>query len=234
MQLITITAFETTTQKIDFNKQQTMINDQDKSKEQLLQEYQELQQENDLLKEVYDRDNADRKLLIHELVVANRELALRNEEIGQLAAIVKSSEDAIISKSLDGIIKSWNNAAEKMFGYSAKQAIGKNILLIIPPEYINEEKAILEKICNNEIIEHYQTIRMKKSGEQFHVSLTVSPVKDNKEKIIGVSKIVREITKQKEAEGYTDKELEIVKLKKEVNELLRQVGKTDRYFILNE
>jgi PAS domain S-box-containing protein len=211
-----------------------MINDQDKSKEKLLQELKVLQQEIDLLKLVYDRDNADRKRLIHELVVTNRELALHNEEIGQLAAIVKSSEDAIISKSLNGIIKTWNNSAEKMFGYTAKQAIGKNISLIIPPEYINEEKTILEKICNNVIIENYCTIRMKKNGEQFHVSLTVSPVKDNEEKIIGVSKIVRDITKQKEAEGYTDRELEIVKLKKEVNELLGQAGKTDRYIILTK
>ena len=121
------------------------MNDQDKTKEQLLQELKDIQLEIELLTKLYDRDNADRKRLIHELVVANRELVLQNEEIWQLAAIVKSSEDAIISKSLDGIIKSWNNAAEKIFGYTAKQAIGKNISLIIPAEYINEEKAYLRK-----------------------------------------------------------------------------------------
>jgi PAS domain S-box-containing protein len=211
-----------------------MMNDQEKTKEELLQELKTLHQEIDLLTTLYDRDNADRKRLIQELVVANRELSLQNEEVWQLAAIVKSSEDAIISKSLDGIIKSWNNAAEKMFGYTAKQAIGKNISLIIPPEYIKEEKDILEKICNNEILEHYRTIRMKKSGEQFPVSLTVSPVKDNEEKIIGASKIVRDITNQKEAEVYRERELEIIKLKKEVNELLRLAGKTDRYIIIPE
>jgi PAS domain S-box-containing protein len=210
------------------------MNNQDKTKEQLIKELKVLQEANDLLTAIYDRDNADRKRLIHELVVANRELSLHNEEIWQLAAIVKSSEDAIISKSLNGRINSWNNAAEKIFGYTAKQAIGKNIALIIPPEYINEEKTILEKICNNEIIEHYHTIRMKKSGEQIHVSLTVSPVKNEEEIIIGISKIARDITKQKEADQYTARVLEILKLKKEINELLGQTGKTDRYIILPE
>jgi len=173
------------------------MNDQDKTKEQLLQELKDLRQEIELLTALYDRDNTDRKRLIHELLVANRELSLQNEEVWQLAAIVKSSEDAIISKSLDGIIKSWNHAAEKMFGYTAKQAIGKNISLIISTEYIKEEKDILDKIFNNEIIEHFETIRMKKSGEQIPVSLTISPLKDNEGKIIGVSKIIRDVTKQK-------------------------------------
>ena len=87
-----------------------------------------------------------------------------------------------------------------MFGYTAKEAVGKHISLIIPPEYINEEKKILERIRNNEIIDHYETVRNKKSGEQFYVSLTVSPLKDRAGNIIGISKIVRDVTSRKKAE----------------------------------
>ena len=123
------------------------------------------------------------------------------EYIGHLAAIVESSDDAIISKSLDGIIKSWNKGGEKMFGYTAEQAIGKHISLIIPPEYLNEEKKIVERIKNNEIIGHFETVRHRRSGEQFYVSLTVSPLKDRAGSIIGVSKIVRDITSYKKSEA---------------------------------
>jgi PAS domain S-box-containing protein len=123
------------------------------------------------------------------------------EHIGRLASIVESTEDAVISKSLEGIIKSWNTGSEKMFGYSEKQAIGKHISLIIPQDHINEEKEIIERIRNNETIDHYETVRRKKSGERFHVSLTVSPVKDRAGNIIGVSKIARDITIRKKSEA---------------------------------
>ena len=93
------------------------------------------------------------------------------EHIGHFAAIVESSEDAIISKSLDGIIKNWNDGSEKMFGYTSKEAIGKQISFILPTEYIHEEKSLVDRIRRNEIIEHYETIRNKKSGEPFYVSL---------------------------------------------------------------
>jgi PAS domain S-box-containing protein len=122
------------------------------------------------------------------------------EYIGRLAAIVESSDDAIISKSLDGVIKSWNKGGEKMFGYTAKEAMGKHISLIIPPEYLFEEKNIAEKVINNEAIRHYETIRTKKNGESFHVAITVSPVKDRSGKIVGLSKIVRDITSSKKSE----------------------------------
>jgi PAS domain S-box-containing protein len=127
-----------------------------------------------------------------------------------LAAIVESSDDAIISKSLDGIIKSWNKGGEKMFGYTAKQVIGKHISLIVPPEYTNEEKKILERIRNNEIVDHYETVRIKKDGKRFYVSLTVSPLKDREGTIIGISKIARDISFQKESEAalvHANKEL---------------------------
>jgi len=120
--------------------------------------------------------------------------------INHLAAIVECSDDAIISKSLDGTIKSWNRGGEKMFGFTAKEVVGENISLIIPPEYINQEKKILERICNNEIIDHYETMRIKKSGELFYVSITASPLKDARGNIVGVSKIARDITLSKKAE----------------------------------
>ena len=120
--------------------------------------------------------------------------------INHLAAIVECSDDAIISKSLDGTIKSWNRGGEKMFGFTAKEVVGENISLIIPPEYINQEKKILERICNNEIIDHYETMRIKKSGELFYVSITASPLKDATGNIVGVSKIARDITLSKKAE----------------------------------
>src|SRR5687768_9414842 len=107
-------------------------------------------------------------------IVDFHELKKDEEYIMHLGSIVEYSDDAIISKSLDGIIKSWNKGSEKMFGFTAKQAVGKHISLIIPPEYIKEEKMILEKISKNEIIDHYETVRMKKNGERFYVSLTVS------------------------------------------------------------
>jgi PAS domain S-box-containing protein len=117
-----------------------------------------------------------------------------------LASIIESSDDAIISKSLDGTIRSWNKGGEKMFGYTAQEAIGKNIALIIPDEYLSREKDILKRIQNNEIIDHYETERIKKNGEQFFVSLSASPLKDLSGNIIGVSKIARDISGQKQSE----------------------------------
>ena len=137
------------------------------------------------------------------IILDQEKINVTNDEeyIGHLAAIVESSDDAIISKSLEGIIKSWNKGSEKMFGYSSEEAIGKHISLIIPPEYIQEEKTIVEKIRNNETTDRYETLRVKKNGEQFFVSLTVSPLKDRLGKIIGVSKIARDISAQKKSEA---------------------------------
>ena len=133
--------------------------------------------------------------------VENSEHTTDEQHIGHLAAIVESSDDAIISKSLDGLVKSWNKGAEKMFGYTAKEIIGKHISIIIPKDFIDEERKILERICNNEIIAHFETIRLKKNGTRFNVSLTVSPLKDRAGVIIGVSKIARDITSQKISEA---------------------------------
>jgi len=133
-------------------------------------------------------------------VVIARDVTEKNksdEHIKHLANIVEYSDDAIVSKSMDGTIKSWNHGAEKMFGYSINEVLGKNIRLIIPPDCLNEEKDILKRIKNDEIIDHYETFRIKKNGEKIYVSLTVSPLKDVSGKIIGASKIARDVSDQK-------------------------------------
>ncbi len=117
----------------------------------------------------------------------------------QLVAIVESSDDAIISKLRDGTINTWNKGAEKMFGYTSKQAVGKNITLIIPTEYFNEETETITRLKNDEVVEHYETMRVKKNGDIINVSLTVSPIKNQQGQIIGFSKIARDITDQKKA-----------------------------------
>ena len=126
--------------------------------------------------------------------------ATAEEKQAILAAIVDSSDDAIISKTLKGIITSWNHSAMKMFGYTEKEAIGKHISLIIPPERLDEETVIIESIRAGKKIDHFETVRVAKDGTRRQISLTVSPVKDRKGKIIGASKIARDISSKIEAE----------------------------------
>jgi PAS domain S-box-containing protein len=114
-----------------------------------------------------------------------------------LAAIVESSQDAIISKNLQGTITSWNPGAERLFGYTAAEAVGQPITLIFPPDRIAEEPAILKRIASGERIEHYETVRRHKSGRLLDISLTVSPIRGNDGTIIGASKIARDITDAK-------------------------------------
>ena len=118
----------------------------------------------------------------------------------RLAAIVESSDDAIISKTLDGIITSWNRGAEKVFGYSAPEAIGKPMLMLIPPGRTNEEPEILARIRRGEKVDHFETIRVRKDGKLIDISATISPLKEGIDKIIGASKIARDITGRKRAE----------------------------------
>jgi PAS domain S-box-containing protein len=142
--------------------------------------------------------------------VSGNELLQKEAYTSYLAAIVESSDDAIISKSLQGKITSWNKGSEKMFGYTAVEAVGKPITMLIPSTLLNEEKNILERICNNESIDHFETVRKKKNGDQFYVSLTVSPLKDKAGAIIGISKIARDITSRKKYEAdfvHINKEL---------------------------
>lgn len=117
-----------------------------------------------------------------------------------LAAIIASTDDAIISKTLDGIITSWNGAAERMFGHTSSKAIGKHITLIIPPERLEEENVIISKIRNGEKMDHFETWRVTKDGRQIPLSITVSPIKDHTGRVVGASKIARNISAQKAAE----------------------------------
>jgi two-component system sensor histidine kinase UhpB len=120
--------------------------------------------------------------------------------IGLLAAIVESSEDAIVSKTLEGIITSWNAGAERLFGYSAGEVVGQHISLIIPVDRSGEETVIIDRIKRGERIEHFDTIRVRKDKTQLDISLTISPVRDASGKIVGASKIARDITQRKQIE----------------------------------
>ena len=130
------------------------------------------------------------------------EAAFRESEqrLRWLASIVESSDDAIVSKNIDGIITSWNRGAERVFGYTAEEVIGKSITIVIPQNRQDEERTILARIRQGERIDQFETIRQRKDGSLIFVSLTVSPVKDTKGKIVGASKIARDITEQKRSQ----------------------------------
>jgi PAS domain S-box-containing protein len=118
-----------------------------------------------------------------------------------LASIVASSDDAIISKSLEGSITSWNPAAERLFGYSEQEAIGKPMTILIPQERFDEESVILARIARGETTDHFETVRIRKDGRAIPVSVTISPIRDGEERIVGASKIVRDITDRKLGEA---------------------------------
>ena len=117
-----------------------------------------------------------------------------------LAAVVESSDDGIISKTLEGTITAWNRGAEKLFGYSATEAIGKSMLMLIPPERADEEPDILRRIGRGESVEHFETVRLRKDGKQIDVSVAISPIKDSSGAIIGASKIARDISERRRSE----------------------------------
>lgn len=122
----------------------------------------------------------------------------RSEVTNQLlASIVESSEDAIISKDLNGVIDSWNKAAERIFGYTASEAIGHSVTMLMPPERFDEESMILDRIIKGVSVDHYETVRRRKNGDLINISLTVSPVRDKAGVVIGASKIVRDISEQR-------------------------------------
>lgn len=135
----------------------------------------------------------------------------RAEELSShLAAIVESSDDAIISKTLQGIILTWNKGAERIFGYSSEEVIGKPIYVLIPPDRVGEEPGILDRIKHGERIDPYETVRVTKDGRSVDVSLTVSPIKDKSGRIIAASKIARDITDRKRAEADLRRQAEII------------------------
>jgi PAS domain S-box-containing protein len=123
----------------------------------------------------------------------------RGDPRSLLASIVESSQDAIISKSLDGIVTSWNSAAERIFGYTSAEMIGRPISLLIPEGHSEDFQAILQAVRRGERIEHYETKRRAKDGRILDISLTVSPLKDPLGNVIGASKIARDITERKHA-----------------------------------
>ncbi|MDQ5836597.1 MAG: PAS domain S-box protein [Acidobacteriota bacterium] len=125
-----------------------------------------------------------------------------------LAAVIESADDAIISKTLDGIITSWNKGAERIFGYTADEVIGKPVTILIPEDHPDEEPSILARLRAGERIEHYETVRVRKGGELIDISLTVSPVRGPDGKIVGASKIARDITDRKRAEAERERLLE--------------------------
>jgi PAS domain S-box-containing protein len=152
------------------------------------------------------RDISDRKRIAEELRRANEELHRRTaEQLGEyrsrLALIIDSSEDAIIGKNLDGTITSWNKGAERIYGYTPEDVIGKHISLLAPRDRPDEISEILRKIAKGESIEHCESVRVTKDGRHLDVSISVSPLRDAKGDVIGASAIARDITTQKKAEG---------------------------------
>jgi PAS domain S-box-containing protein len=146
------------------------------------------------------RDGTGRIIGAVNMLMDITESKCAEDALRRLAAIVESSEDAIISKDLNGIITSWNRGAEQLFGYGAQEIIGKPITVLMLAEHSEEEPNILRRIRRGERIEHYDTVRRRKDGSLVEISLTISPLKESSGKIVGASKIVRDITKQKQAE----------------------------------
>ena len=132
---------------------------------------------------------------IRDITERRKEEAVRE----RLAAIVRSSDDAIISKDTKGVITTWNSAAEKMFGYLKEEIVGKPVMLIVPPDRIAEEAMILRRVLKGESVYHFETVRMRKDGSQIDVAVTISPIRDDDGKITGASKIARDISELKRA-----------------------------------
>ncbi len=143
---------------------------------------------------IIQKMNHEELILLALSDITERILAEKNRSL--LSTVVESSNDAIISKTLDGTITSWNKGAEKIFGYRPSQAIGKSITMLIPPELMPEEDTIFDKIIKGQSVLHYDTIRVTKKGEKLNTSITVSPIKDKEGNIIGASKIARDITEE--------------------------------------
>jgi len=199
-------------------------------------------------------DHAGNEPLRHIAPVPEVPLAIAQQiqrSMAHMAAIVESSDDAIISKTLDGVIRSWNAGAQRLFGYTPEEAIGRSITLIVPPELLEEEKRILATLRRGERIEHFETTRVTRHGRRLDISLTVSPIRDESGVVIGASKIARDITDRKRSErllreayadlqartaelarfntAAVDRENRIVALKHEVNELLARLGEAPGY-----
>lgn len=130
----------------------------------------------------------------------------------RLAAVVESSDDAIITKTLEGIITTWNAGAQKIFGYTADEVIGKPVTILMPPDRVNEEPGILARLRVGQRIDHYETVRMRKDGTLLDISLSVSPIRDSTGRIIGAAKIARDVTIRKRIEAALNEETRILEL----------------------
>lgn len=117
----------------------------------------------------------------------------------QFKSLVESAEDAILSKDLDGVITSWNKGAERLFGYAADEVIGKSVTILIPEDRLDEEPEILSRIRRGERVEHYETVRLRKDGSHIHIGLTVSPIRNAAQQIVGASKVARDISERRQA-----------------------------------
>src|SRR5215469_10903464 len=153
------------------------------------------------------RDVTERKRIEEDLRRAHAELQTKSaQQLGEyrakLAAIIDSSQDAILSKDLDGTITSWNRGAERLYGYSAGEAVGQNVSFIIPKDYPDEISRIMEMVRRGESIEQYESTRIAKDGRQLQMSISVSPLRDVDGKIVGASAIARDVTEQRRAEGH--------------------------------
>jgi two-component system CheB/CheR fusion protein len=171
--------------------------------------------------------------------------------IAALAAIVNSSDDAIIGTSQNGAITNWNGAAKRMFGYSEEEAVGQPMTMLIPPERLEEESEIVARLNRGERIEHFETIRLRKNRAPMDVAVTISPIIDGAGRVVGASQIARDITERKQVRSdleksnaelqshieelsrfnrvAVDRKLRMIELKKEINELCRRVGEGERY-----
>ena len=132
-----------------------------------------------------------------QLQKSNQKLARSNEANRLLASVVESSEDAIVARSVDGVIESWNAGAERLYGYHAEEMIGHNIRELLPPDRAEEEEDILERLRKGQPVEHFETVRLRQGGEPVDVSLTISPIRNEDGRIVGASHISRDITEQK-------------------------------------
>jgi PAS domain S-box-containing protein len=142
----------------------------------------------------------------------------------RLAAIVESSDDAIISKNLDSIITSWNAGAQRMFGYKPEEIIGQSVMRLMPRDLYGQEPEIIQKLRAGERIQHFETKRLRKNGQLFDVSLTVSPVKDDSGRVVGASKIVRDISVQKATEAALLEREKVAAMTKLLNELAHNIN----------
>jgi len=164
-------------------------------------------------------DAPETRLAEDQQIDSNEELQKPESARFWLAAIIESADDAVISKTLNGVITSWNAGAQRIFGYTAEEAIGRSVSMLIPDDHPNEEPEILRRLRLGERVEHYETVRVRKDGSLVDISLTVSPIRDQNNKIIGASKIARDISERKRVENTLREQAEII-------EIVNQLGQT--------